>query len=149
MELRAVAQRNNVAKSRRAANTEATQNYFTKFFSMVGRPSTPFLLGCLLEVHFDDVRKGALKAMRKSFMEKHKAFPVLMLTDMLGFNDAMETVEFVQACKLEIAMENGTTVGVKFHRNAPFDGECSFIIILCRLITHPLFYYRTCKNTSY
>jgi nuclear mRNA export protein SAC3 len=125
LDLHAVAQRNNVANSRRAANTEAAQNLFSRFFQLTARSKTPFLVACLLEFHFEDIRKGALKAMKSSFREMHKAFPIDTLTNMLGFNDDFDTAAFVQACKLESVLDHitGLPSAVKVHNRAIFDGS--------------------------
>lgn len=127
LDLRALAQRNNITNSRRGANTEATQNLFSRLFSIVGRPRVPFLMACILEFHFEDIRKGAIKAMRSSFREAHKAFPISTLTEMLGFDDETETTSFASACKLELVLDpvSGAPAAVKLHSRAPFDGRIS------------------------
>ena len=130
LELRALAQRNNI-NSRRATNTEATQNLFSRLFSVVAQPRVPFLMACLMEFHFEDIRKGALKAMRSSFREAHKAFPMSTLTEMLGFDDEAATASFVSACKLELVVDpiSRTPTAVKLHSRAPFDGRVSISLM--------------------
>lgn len=125
LDIHAVAQRNNIAKSRRAANTEATQNHFSRFFSLITRRSTPFLLACLLEAHFSDVRKGALKAMKSSLLEALKPFPVHTITEMLGFNDDEETAAFATALSLPIISDpdSGAPVAIKINKKSAISGE--------------------------
>lgn len=123
LDLRAVAQRNNYPRSRKITNTEAAQNNFTRFFGLIARPSTPFLVACLLEAHFVDVRKGALKALSASFLEQLKPFPLSAIADMLGFNDAAEALAFVSACGLEVSeSSNGAASSVRLHKKLNFNG---------------------------
>ncbi|ORX61587.1 hypothetical protein DM01DRAFT_1125563 [Hesseltinella vesiculosa] len=64
----AIMQRNNEimetsSRRNKPHNVEASQNSYAQFFNLVADPDTPFLMACMLEAHFPDVRKGALKAM--------------------------------------------------------------------------------------
>lgn len=75
LEFRALSQRNNEimeSSSRRnkPENIEASQNFYSAFFKLIADPNTSFLMACMLETHFPEVRKGALKAMNVSYMLK-------------------------------------------------------------------------------
>ncbi|KAI8091526.1 SAC3/GANP/Nin1/mts3/eIF-3 p25 family-domain-containing protein, partial [Thamnidium elegans] len=75
LKFRALSQRNNEileSSSRRnkPENIEACQNFYSYFFKLIADPGTSFLMACLLETHFSEVRKGALKAMNASYMMK-------------------------------------------------------------------------------
>lgn len=75
LEFRALSQRNNEimeSSSRRnkPENIEASQNFYSAFFKLIADPDTSFLMACMLETHFPEVRKGALKAMNVSYMLK-------------------------------------------------------------------------------
>lgn len=75
LEFRALSQRNNEimeSSSRRnkPENVEASQNFYSAFFKLIADPGTSFLMACMLETHFPEVRKGALKAMNVSYMIK-------------------------------------------------------------------------------
>lgn len=113
-----------MAKSRRSANTEAAQNHFSRFFSLIARPSTPFLLACLLEAHFTDVRKGALKALKSSILEALKPFPVHTVTEMLGFNDDDDTAAFASALALPVIAdpESGAPLAIKLNKKSVVSG---------------------------
>ncbi|RCH83600.1 hypothetical protein CU098_004615, partial [Rhizopus stolonifer] len=70
-----LAQRNNEimetsSRRNKPENVEASQNFYSKFFKLIADPGTPFLMACMLECHFADIRKGALKAMNVSYMMK-------------------------------------------------------------------------------
>ncbi|KAI8975135.1 SAC3/GANP/Nin1/mts3/eIF-3 p25 family-domain-containing protein [Mycotypha africana] len=75
LEFHALAQRNNEimetsSRKNKFLNVEASQNNYTGFFKLIADKDTPFLMACLLECHFADIRKGALKAMNLSYMIK-------------------------------------------------------------------------------
>ncbi|KAF8336517.1 SAC3/GANP/Nin1/mts3/eIF-3 p25 family-domain-containing protein [Cantharellus anzutake] len=133
LDLRSLAQRNNITSSRRAANTEATQNFFSRLFATIRQPQVSFMMACLMEYHFADIRKGALKAMKSSFREAHKAFPIGTLTEMLGFDDETQTASFASACRLELVLDPASAmpVGVKLHSKALFDGKLSARALGC------------------
>ena len=132
LDIRAVAQRNNMAKTRRSANTEAAQNHFSRFFSLIARPSTPFLLACLLEAHFNDVRKGAFKTLKNSILEALKPFPVHTVTEMLGFNDDDDTASFASALSLPVVAdpESGVPVAIKLNKKTVLGGRSDTITIV-------------------
>ncbi|KAI7899182.1 SAC3/GANP/Nin1/mts3/eIF-3 p25 family-domain-containing protein [Cokeromyces recurvatus] len=75
LEFYALVQRNNEiletsSRRNKPENVPASANFYSRFFKMVADPSTPFLMACMLETHFSEIRKGALKAMNASYMFK-------------------------------------------------------------------------------
>ncbi|KAJ8651257.1 hypothetical protein O0I10_013262 [Lichtheimia ornata] len=52
-------------------NVEASQNNYPELFKLVGEGDTPFLLACMVEWHFSDISKGALKAMNRARKSVH------------------------------------------------------------------------------
>jgi hypothetical protein len=52
-----------VSSRNKYINVPGIQKFCTKFLKLVAEPKTPFLMACLLESHFTDVRKRAMKAM--------------------------------------------------------------------------------------
>lgn len=125
LDIRATVQRNNAANTRRATNIEAAQNLYSRFFKFVAQTTTPFLVACLLEHHFTDIRKGALKAMKSSFLPNHRPYQLSSMTSILGFDDDLEAAAFATSCSLDIIpdSETGKSAAVAIHRKAPFNGQ--------------------------
>ncbi|GAA97493.1 uncharacterized protein L969DRAFT_42828 [Mixia osmundae IAM 14324] len=102
LRLHSLAQRNNDGRGRRAANSEACLNHFTRFFKLLQAESTTFLLACLCESHFSDIRRGALKAMMRSNLSNLPPYPLAVLTRMLGFDSTEECADFCVAFGLGV-----------------------------------------------
>ncbi|KAF9085798.1 hypothetical protein BGX27_003363, partial [Mortierella sp. AM989] len=91
-EIHGITRRNNDVKRRAKIQSEASPNFFSRFFKMITGPRVSYLMACLLETNFGDIRKGALKAMNKSYMEQHEGFPVRDLVTILGFDNEIECI---------------------------------------------------------
>ncbi|KAE8270401.1 hypothetical protein A4X09_0g1932 [Tilletia walkeri] len=73
LRLRTCAQRsNNIERRGQPMNEEATLNFFTAFFKEVDRlpVGSGYLLACLAENVFTDIRRGAIKAMCHAYAER-------------------------------------------------------------------------------
>lgn len=98
LKFRALSQRNNEimeSSSRRnkPENIEASQNFYSVFFKLIQDSGTPFLMACMLESHFADVRKGALKAMNVSYMMKAGGVPAEDVRRVLGYDTIKQLLE--------------------------------------------------------
>ncbi|KAI9031515.1 SAC3/GANP/Nin1/mts3/eIF-3 p25 family-domain-containing protein [Phycomyces nitens] len=121
-----LAQRNNEiqeSSSRRnkPANIEACQNFYSKFFKLVAAPDTPFLMSCLLEWHFPEVRKGALKAMNKVYMKLHPGVEAEYVRQVLAYDTMKQLIEEVELYGLQVDMSLGQPTilfGQKYHGNS-------------------------------
>jgi hypothetical protein len=101
LEFRALSQRNNEimeSSSRRnkPENMEASQNFYSSFFKLIQDSGTPFLMACMLESHFADVRKGALKAMNVSYMIKAGGVQAEDVRQVLGYDTIKQLLEEAQ-----------------------------------------------------
>jgi len=98
LEFHALAQRNNEimgtsARRNKPANCEAAQNFFTRFFKMVADKDTTFLMACMLEGHFPDIRKGAMKAMNKTYNARYSGISAEIVRQMLGYDSVEDCVK--------------------------------------------------------
>ncbi|KAF9397700.1 hypothetical protein BGX21_008597 [Mortierella sp. AD011] len=91
-EIHALTRRNNDIKRRAKVQSEASPNFFSRFFKLVQGPKVSYLMACLLETNFAEIRKGALKALNKSYLDQHEGFPVRDLVNVLGFDDDKECI---------------------------------------------------------
>ncbi|KAK9760878.1 actin cytoskeleton and mitosis protein, partial [Basidiobolus ranarum] len=89
-------------KRNMSPNCEAAPNFFSKFFKLVRNGHTSYLMACLLEWHFVDVRKYALKAMNKTFLYQLQGFPVSDLVELLWFDDEDQAIQECQTYGLEV-----------------------------------------------
>ncbi|KAJ8660784.1 hypothetical protein O0I10_003427 [Lichtheimia ornata] len=71
-------------------NVEASQNNYSKLFKLVGEGDTPFLLACMMEWHFPDIRKGALKAMNRAYLSVHIGVEVEYLRQVLAYDSVKQ-----------------------------------------------------------
>ncbi|GJJ72462.1 nuclear mRNA export protein SAC3 [Entomortierella parvispora] len=104
-EIHALTRRNNDIRRRGKVQSEASPNFFSRFFKMIAGPATTYLMACLLETNFVDIRKGALKALNKAYMEKYGGFSVQELVNILGFDDMEECITNCQEYGLEVTMQ--------------------------------------------
>ncbi|PWN48943.1 hypothetical protein IE53DRAFT_388852 [Violaceomyces palustris] len=133
LKLRSLAQRsNNLEKRGHPRNTESTLNFFSSFFSEVAKGSVNYLMACLAENSFNDVRLGALKALSKAYMAQHRSLPLGFLVKCLGMDDEFEVVDLVERLGIEVEWEDPPSpsdppsrvaVGVKLQRNCTINEE--------------------------
>lgn len=98
LDFHALAQRNNEimgtsARRNKPTNCEAAQNFFTRFFKMVADKDTTFLMACMLEGHFPDIRKGAMKAMNKTYNARYSGISAEIVRQMLGYDSVEDCVK--------------------------------------------------------
>lgn len=74
-------------------------NLFTEFFKMVlDKNKTPFLLASIAEIHFNEIRYNAIRAMSRFYHPKSKKMPsAYELVSMLGYNDVDQ---LLATCKI-------------------------------------------------
>ncbi|GAA5814801.1 hypothetical protein MFLAVUS_008303 [Mucor flavus] len=109
LEFRALSQRNNEiletsSRRNKPENIEACQNFYSYFFKLIADPSTPYLMACLLETHFSEVRKGALKAMNTSYMMKAGGVPAEHVRQVLAYDTTKQL--FKEAMLYGIVIDN-------------------------------------------
>ncbi|KAG0129764.1 hypothetical protein HOY82DRAFT_610192 [Tuber indicum] len=68
-------------------NTESCFNNFGTFFRLVKSERVPYLMACLLETHFSEVRKYALKAMRGVYRRDSKQILLKFVQETLAYED--------------------------------------------------------------
>ncbi|KAG0018552.1 hypothetical protein BGZ81_010188, partial [Podila clonocystis] len=128
-ELHTMSRRNNDIRRRAKTQSEASPNLFSRFFKKIAGGSVTYLMACLVETNFAEIRKGALKAINKSYLDRHGGIPIDDVMDMLGFDDVEECIENCQEYDLEISYENRPSVVVnrRLNRQRIFkEGTTSF-----------------------
>ncbi|OAD01214.1 hypothetical protein MUCCIDRAFT_129517, partial [Mucor lusitanicus CBS 277.49] len=98
LELHALSQRNNEimetsSRRNKPENIEASQNYYTKLFKLIADDQTSFLMACMMECHFSDIRKGALKAMNTAYLVKASGVPVEHVRRVLAYDSSKQLLE--------------------------------------------------------
>ncbi|KAI8137919.1 SAC3/GANP/Nin1/mts3/eIF-3 p25 family-domain-containing protein [Fennellomyces sp. T-0311] len=88
-------------------NVLAAQNAYAKVFKLVGSAETPFLLACMFEVHFAEVRKGALKAMGRSYVFQYKGPDVEYLRQLLAYDSEKHVLTEVELYGLVVDIADG------------------------------------------
>ncbi|ORY80050.1 SAC3/GANP/Nin1/mts3/eIF-3 p25 family-domain-containing protein, partial [Protomyces lactucae-debilis] len=122
LRLYSLAQRSNEELGRfKAPNCEGSQNLYARFFKLLGSCFTDYLSACLCETQFTEVRKGALKAMRKAFMPQQSGILVNDMAYTLGFDDAEEVQEFLEHFGVATTLDDNGLQRVELHKNVPFD----------------------------
>lgn len=119
--LHGLAQRSNEARGERAS-----LNGWSRFFKLLSTPAVPYLFGCLLSTHFNDIRVGALSAMRRAYVAQHSMFPLSTLAKILGCDDEEQVAELCEACGLNVMRAGvaGAPISVELHKNAPMKSRC-------------------------
>ncbi|KAK9351363.1 SAC3/GANP/Nin1/mts3/eIF-3 p25 family-domain-containing protein [Lipomyces doorenjongii] len=105
-ELRSLAQQNNITE-RGYTNTENAQNMFIRFFKLVKSSAVPYLMACLAEVHFNDIRMWALKSMAPGYHKRGKPYIASHLVEFLGCDDETELFELCDQWELTRKVVDG------------------------------------------
>ncbi|KAI8388507.1 SAC3/GANP/Nin1/mts3/eIF-3 p25 family-domain-containing protein [Radiomyces spectabilis] len=113
-----LAQRNNEieetsSRRNKPVNVEACQNFYSKFFKLVADSSTSFLMACLLEGHFPDVRKGALKAMNHAYLYQTSGVDAEYLRQTLAYDTTKQLLQEATLYGLVLDMSAGQAM-IKF-----------------------------------
>ncbi|KAJ8328767.1 actin cytoskeleton and mitosis protein [Batrachochytrium dendrobatidis] len=86
-------------------------NNYAALFLAIQNSNVPYLFACCLQMEFADIRRGALKAMQRSYhcvlKAKRRWFPVQDLLRILGFEDEDEVVETLQYYGIQVDEDNG------------------------------------------
>lgn len=101
LRFRAIISQNNIVE-RGHSNTVGSLNLFLEFFKLVYSDETPFLVACLLETHFNEIRFYALKSMSRCFHTRGKAISAESLKAILGFDSIEKLVKFVKYYEIDI-----------------------------------------------
>ncbi|KAG0298982.1 hypothetical protein BGZ98_010386 [Dissophora globulifera] len=109
-EVNALTRRNNDVRRRAVVQSEASPNFFSRFFKMVAGPRVTYLMACLLEPNFGEIRKGGLKALNKSYLDQHEGVLVSDLVNILGFDDEEECITNCYEYELELANQSQPAV---------------------------------------
>ena len=118
-----LAQRSNDPHAGRSKPTsELSQNFFTRFFKTVQRGTTPYLVACLVESHFGDIRKAGLLGLKKSIVKQYSTVAVEDLIAMLGCDDAIDVGEVCEEFGLQVTREDGVPVSVEISRESVIVG---------------------------
>ncbi|KAI8639194.1 SAC3/GANP/Nin1/mts3/eIF-3 p25 family-domain-containing protein [Parasitella parasitica] len=112
LKLRALSQRNNEimetsSRRNKPENVEASQNCYSKLFKLIADESTPFLMACMMECHFSDIRKGALKAMNTSYMIKAGGVEAEHIRQVLAYDTLKQLLEEVTLYGIPLDMSLG------------------------------------------
>lgn len=100
LQFRLLMSQNNIVE-RGYTNKIGAANMFVKFFELAFSESTPVLMGCLLETHFNEIRFYALKSLSRSYHTGGKALLGSALEQMLGFDSMHSMVNFVHYYEVE------------------------------------------------
>lgn len=101
LKLRNLVSQNNIVE-RGYSNSVGALNMFVEFFRTVYGNETPFLFGCILETHFNEIRFYALKSMSRSYHTRGKAYSAEVLKSLLGFDSVDEVIDFVQYYEIDV-----------------------------------------------
>ena len=129
LRLAVLSQRNNEGQRgrHRPSNSEAALNAFSQFFKAVAAPSTSFLAACLAELHFTDVRRAAIKALRTAYLKQYPELPLVTLAAMLGCDDLDDAATICAAFGLRIDTDPTTgTLAAIIYKGIEFDGRVGF-----------------------
>ncbi|OUM70709.1 hypothetical protein PIROE2DRAFT_50001, partial [Piromyces sp. E2] len=75
------------------------EGIYSRLFKKVFSPETPYLMGCLMEIHFNIIRKKALIAMNSAIKYKDNRlppYPAEKLKNLLGFDTLEDLIDFIK-----------------------------------------------------
>lgn len=98
----------NFKTERGHTNKVGAANMFVKFFQMACHSSTPALMACLLETHFNEIRFYSLKSLSRSYHTGGKALLGTALQQMLGFDSLQDMIEFVSYYEVDTIYDGET-----------------------------------------
>lgn len=125
MDLQRLVQRSNLLEKRgNPRNTEATPNFFTQFFRRVRAPELSYLMACLAENLFPNVRVGAIKALARAYLPQHHGLPIPYVVRLLGMDHDEEAIAFLKLLHVEVDEHERVA---KINRSVVLDENKSFM----------------------
>ena len=100
-------------------------NLYTRLFKKLFSPETPYLMACLMEIHFNTIRKFSLIAMNDAIKYKYNVlppYPAEKLKDLLGFDSVDDLLDLLRAYSIEIEKVNDN-YGVIFDKKKTLIGK--------------------------
>ncbi len=116
LRLRSIISQNNILE-RGYINSVGAMNMFVEFFRIIYSDETPFLMACLLETHFNEIRFYALKSMTRSYHTKGRAYSAQTLLNILGFDSLEKLTKFVTYYEIDLVNENGDILVDLFNKD--------------------------------
>ncbi|GJN92843.1 hypothetical protein Rhopal_005881-T1 [Rhodotorula paludigena] len=111
--LHRLAQRSNIPRGERLA-----PNAFSRFFKLVADAQTPYLFACILSTHFAEIRRGAIDALKGTFLQQHSAFPLRTLAKMLGCDGEDEAESLCEQWGLAVKTDERGKRVAEIHKQA-------------------------------
>ena len=103
--------------------TDIAQNGYSRFFSIVVDKKVSYTMACFAEIHFNGVRKSALKTILSSYRKQRdqtKDWTLAKLNAYLRFDDEEDIIEFGEAYGLQFEESDGETY-LSFESQEPSD----------------------------
>ncbi|KAJ3117410.1 hypothetical protein HK098_006253 [Nowakowskiella sp. JEL0407] len=99
------------SRRRSARTTVGFINQFSKFFRLVEKKETTYLMSAICETHFVYIRMAAMRAAIKSYYTIQNKDDTMMdaeeLTQLLGFDDGEEVLEYLEFLEIPYEEVNG------------------------------------------
>lgn len=90
--------------------TDVAQNAYSRFFSIIDDRSVSYTMACFAEIHFNNIRKSALKTILSSYRKQRdqtKDWTLARLNTFLRFDDEEEIIPFGEAYGLRFDEVDG------------------------------------------
>ncbi|GAA6016185.1 hypothetical protein JCM11491_003762 [Sporobolomyces phaffii] len=129
LELHRLAQRSNTGRGERAS-----PNAFSRFFKLVESPRVPYLFGCILSTHFNEIRKNALDALKGAYLKQHSAFPLKTLTKVLGCDDEADTRSVCEQLGVVVRTDERGKLVAELHKGAVLKSTTLKLTVSRRLV---------------
>ncbi|SDA01438.1 BZ3500_MvSof-1268-A1-R1_Chr10-1g02666 [Microbotryum saponariae] len=113
LRLHALVQRSNIPRGERASLNAAS-----RFFKLLANQEVPYLFGCILSTHFDQIRKNALETMKNAYMQQHSGFPARTLVKVLGCDDEEEIESICSQLGIGAKKDESGELVVMLHKAA-------------------------------
>jgi hypothetical protein len=85
---------------------DGSLNHYSKIFEIIRSNTTPYLFGCCVHLHFADIRRGAIRAMQRSFTYQgdNPLSGILLqdIVDSLGFDGESDCIAFLNHYFIEV-----------------------------------------------
>lgn len=93
-------------------NVYQNRNYRV-FFRLIRRSDTTYLMACVLQVMFIQVRRDASRCLHASLSAKDTPLPMSSFINMFGLQDVRQAEQYCQFFGYEVVRENDGSMGVK------------------------------------
>ncbi|KAJ3210983.1 hypothetical protein HDU82_006991 [Entophlyctis luteolus] len=99
--------------------TKSGSNWYTRFFRILEKETTPYLFAAILNMEFPEIRCNALRTINKTLLDLKPHYPVLEIAQNLGYDNEEDAAEDLEKYGFEVKENESGVLVVMIGKDPP------------------------------